>query len=458
MSESNGHTVPSNQAQRATLLTRHALRAFAQISRAAMAQRLGNMFDGVRRTHMILGYKDDLQYEDFKIRYIRQDISHRIVSAYPEATWSQPPELLESLEPHDKTAFETAWEALAKRLRIFAKLQQADKLAQLGQYSVLLIGLRHQPALDQPARPVRSPDDVLYLVPYSEEWAKIDRLEGNPGSEQFGKPSHYRINLGRASDARQAQLPVGTALVHASRVLHFADDQLDDEIYGIPRLEPIYDRLDDLLKVVGGGAEGFWQDAKRRLIFSMRDDGEVDPDDEQGLSDEIDEFIHELRSFVRVQGMDVTALNGAAQSPKEHFEVLIDLIAACTGLPKRILTGSERGQLASEKDEENWLQRISQRQQQKAEPEQLRPLVDWCITYKALPTPPTYVVKWANLFALSEPQQADVAQKVAAALNSYAPGAAATVVAPEVFVSTYLGLDASKALTTVRLEPDPDEL
>src|SRR5262245_2324164 len=182
MSENNGHTMTPEQAQRTTLLTRHALRAFTSISRAALAQRLGNMFDGVRRTHAILGYKDEITYEDLKIRYIRQDVAHRIVCAYPEATWSQPPEILESLEPHEQTPFEAAWVELAKRLRVFSRLERADRLAQIGQYSVLLMGLRNQPALDQPARPVRSPDDVLYLVPYSEEWAKIDRLAGNPWS------------------------------------------------------------------------------------------------------------------------------------------------------------------------------------------------------------------------------------------------------------------------------------
>ena len=79
-----------------------------------------------------------------------------------------------------ETPFELAWQSLVMRLGVYAKLVRTDVLANLGQYSVLLIGLRGQPDLAAPARPVRSPDDVLFLVPYSEEFAEIDGLRAGP--------------------------------------------------------------------------------------------------------------------------------------------------------------------------------------------------------------------------------------------------------------------------------------
>ena len=67
-------------------------------------------------------------------------------------------------------------------------------------------------------------------------------------------------------------LPRKVGFVHASRVLHVAEDCLDDDVYGIPRLKPVFDRLDDLLKVVGGSAEFFLRGASRLIGLEGRDD------------------------------------------------------------------------------------------------------------------------------------------------------------------------------------------
>lgn len=429
-------------------------------TRAALAARLGWAFSGDRKIHEILGYKTSLVYRDFKAKYSRQDLCNRIVKAYPEATWAQPPQVKEDDNDAAQTAFEAAWESLTQRLAVFERLRRADILANLGQYAVLVIGLRGQADLHNPARPVRSPEEILYLTPYSEEWATIERFEGNPASPTFGQPLLYRINFGRSSDRGRAVLPVGPGLVHASRVIHIAEDLLDDDVYGIPRLEPIYDRLDDVLKVVGGAGEGFWQDAKRRLVFALREGYQLKADDEAAFADEIEEFIHELRNFVRVEGVDVTPIQGQVASPEHHFTILLDVIAGATGIPKRILIGSERGELASSQDTETWLGRVTQRQQQFAEPRILRPLIDRLILFSALPQPAQpYTVVWENLFGLSEDQQATIAEKVASATQKFAQ-AEATGFNPlkrEVFITEYLGLPEDALADLLDLESDEEQ-
>ena len=50
----------------------------------------------------------------------------------------------------------------------------------------------------------------------------------------------------------------GEKKVHWSRIIHVTDGLLDDEFYGFPRLQRVWNKLDDLLKVVGGGSEAFW--------------------------------------------------------------------------------------------------------------------------------------------------------------------------------------------------------
>jgi hypothetical protein len=417
----------------------------ALLNRGALASRLGHLFGGDRKVHEVLGYKPMLEYRDFKARYLRQDLAHRIVTAYPDATWAQFPTIKEDDQEDILTPFEAAWEALAKQLNLHTMLKRVDVLANIGQYSILVIGLRGQSDLASPATPVRSPDDVLYVTPYSEEWATIERLEGNGESPMFGKPLLYRINFGRNTQTRgQASLPVGTAMVHASRVIHIAEDTLDDDIYGVPRLEPIYDRLDDLLKVVGGSAEMFWRDAKRRIALELREGYKLPPAEEDTLTDEVQEYMHDLKDFIRVEGVDVKNLSGVIADPEKHFAMLIDILSGVTGIPKRILTGSERGELSSVQDSASWLERVTQRQQQFAEPVMLRRLIDRLILLRALPTPAQpYSVDWGNLFALSEKDRAAVAQNYASAISQYAgQGMASLVVPPQEFREVYLGLPA----------------
>lgn len=446
--------------QTAGMSTPALLRVFsALINRLGLANRLGSSFGGRRKMHQILGYKPRLEYQDFKARYLRQDIAHRIVNAYPHATWAHPPQIEEADDGASQTPtpFEAAWKALATRLHVYATLGQTDILANLGQYAVILIGLGNQRDLRLPVSPVRSPDDILYLTSYSEEWAKIQQFDNDPDSPTFGKPLLYSINLGHSNgDRAQKTLNSQAGMVHASRIIHMAADSLlDDDIYGIPSLEPIFDRLDDLLKVVGGSAEMFWRDARRRIAYETREGFALQDIDEEEVGKQADEFAMDLTDWIRVEGVDVKALAGTVASPKEHYEVLLSLIAATKRIPKRILEGSERGSLASEQDEANWLQSVAQRQQHIAEPRYLRPLIDRLIALQALPMPSSpYTCEWEGLFSLSEVQQAQVTESNARALAAYAgPGMAETVVPKEEFRARYLGLPAVSPYATTSQEP-----
>jgi hypothetical protein len=426
-------------------------------SRMQLASRLGTLFDGRRNLHQLLGYKDVLVYRDFKARYLRQHIAHRIVRYFPEATWARPPSVDEDNQQEEDTPFEAAWKALDARLHVMAILQRTDMLANLGRYACLLIGLKGQPDLSQPIERVRTPDDVIYLAPYSEEFALVTELEKNTESPRFGQPLYYTFQFSRGSTlgAPGAAVPSPGGRVHASRVIHVAEDLLDDEVYGVPRLEPIYDLLDDLYKVQGGAAEMWWTDSKRRLVFALRDDAKMSKDDEKALTEEVEEFVHELRSFVRVSGIDVSALMGTIDSPKEHIDGIITFIATTLGIPRRKLEGTERGSLASSQDEAGALQQVQLRQVGFAERQMLRPLLDTLITINALPMPAQpYTVNWDNLLALSEEQQAAVAKDVATALSQYAgQGMAETVVPPEEFRSVYLGLKEVSDFAIPELEP-----
>ena len=243
-------------------------------------------------------------------------------------------------------------------------------------------------------------------------------------------------------------------------MLHVAEDCLDDDVYGIPRLKPVFDRLDDLLKVVGGSAEFFWRGASRLIGLEGLKDYALQPGDEEAFKKGIEEFQYRLKDYIRVEGATIKELSGTAASPRDHFDVLIDLIAGTTGIPKRILTGSERGELASTQDQEAWLQRISRRQSTFAEQSMLRPLIDRLLMLRALPElAQPYTVVWENLFALSAEKQALVAKDVATALSQYAgQGMAEGIVPSEEFREVYLGLSPESDYVIPDVAPTDEEL
>lgn len=409
-----------------------ALHVYTEMLRRANLTGAGITFSGDRDLYATLGYKRDLDYDDYFDRYQRGGIAARIINAFPSSTWRSPPEVRDIGKPDEEqeSPFETKWKALAKRLNLWQVFPRVDRLASLGQYAVLVIGLRNQTNWESEIGKVRSADDVLYIKSYSEQHTVISELVSDQFSPLFGLPKIYSIDFSRGgnTDLTSSKRPslkgsglLNEARIHASRIIHIAEDGLEDDIIGTPRLRTIWNYLDDLEKIMGGSAEMFWQDAKRRLVMAMQPDADMSTEEEDKLSDEVDEFVHEMKNFIRVRGIDVKELRGMIPDPSANVDKLLDLIAGAKGMPKRMLVGSERGELASSQDENNWAQRIMERRQQYAEPSILRAVIDKLILINALPQPKDgYEVEWEDLLAQSPLDKAKEALTWTQSLKEYA--------------------------------------
>ncbi len=98
--------------------------------------------------------------------------------------------------------------------------------------------------------------------------------------------------------------------------------------------------------------------------------------------------------------------------------MLMGLLSGATGIPRRILLGSEAGQLASEQDRANWAERIEERRTSFAEPVILLPFIRKMQDAEVLPQTDDIEIEWPNAFHMSplEENQA-MAQKARAAVN-----------------------------------------
>jgi len=402
--------------------------------RAGIAQRLGKSFGDDRDIYTALGYTKQPTYGDYVAKYKRQDVAKAAVDKPVSASWSEQPHITESAEK--ETEFEKAWLSLVKGNWIFHYLSRVDRLASIGSYAVLLMGFDDGNLL---AREVSSAKKLLYLMPYAQDNAKISTYENDPKNERYGLPKEYTINM---KSTGGTQTGASSKKVHWSRIVHVAEDLLEDNVEGMPRLQSVFNRLQDLDLIAGGSAEMFWRGAFPGLAFMAKEGHSLQGQDLIDLKAELEEYMHDLKRYMRLRGIDIKELKPQVADPSSHIAVQIDLIACALNIPKRILLGSERGELASSQDERAWLKTIDGRRQDYCEPVILRPFVDRLISVGILTEPKDgYDVVWPDLLVVSDKDIAEIGAARSKALKDYVDAIGAQdILPPDIFLRKMLGL------------------
>lgn len=378
------------------------------LSRFRFAGQAGITFGGKRDIYKVLGYKRNLFPADYRERYERDGVAARIVDAYPNDTWRGGADLVEDEDPETLTEFEESWSEMAERLKVWSIFERADILAGLGRYAVIVIVAPGEP--DTPLPKNLTPEDIKKLQPYSEEDAVIATYDEDPKSERFGYPIFYTVQ--RVSNTQTKN----GVRVHYSRVIHIADGLLDDNIFSIPRLKKPWNRLDDLEKVQGGGSEAFWIRANQGTQFNLDKDFKwpASPTErataQQQMRDDIEEFVHGISRVIRTKGMNVETLGSDVADFSKPADSLYTTLSAITGIPKRILMGSERGELASTTDKTTWDQRVADRRLKYAGPYVIKEFVQRLVDHGALPEV-EYEIKWLESQDLDDNARADLANK-----------------------------------------------
>jgi hypothetical protein len=380
----------------------------------------GTMFGGRRDLYAVYGWNPQPTHQNYMHKYRKQDIARRIINQPVRATWSDPPKLTA-----DNAEFETDWAELLTEIPVFAQLQKLDKLCGLGAFAVMVIGLDDGRPLNTPLAPAgqngtRRKRKVTYLQPYAEGSVNILTWDTNPSSPRYGLPEMYEIDPRGESSFSKVRDTTTSGVsgpdkfnVHWHRVLHIADDALESSVFGASRLEAVYNVLDDIMKVAGGSAETFWLIANRGLHVNIDKEMEISPEDTEQLASEIDEYEHNIRRVIRTRGVDINALGSDVADPRGVFDVQLSLLASATGIPKRVLAGSEAGQLASQQDRANWAVVCAERIAEFAEPVVFLPFIKHLIMASVLPMPVNMRVLWPDAFKMSPLERAQTSAQMA---------------------------------------------
>lgn len=443
-------------------------------SRVAWLQKL---LDPRRNIDQECGHPCDIDVEDYRRAFKRGDIATRVVTIFPEESWKESPIIVED-DKGDETAFEKAWDDLQKKHNIYSTLTRADVLSGIGRFGVILLGLDDGLTMDQPIVGINedgttvegaTPTErkLLYLRPFDESLILVVMLQQDPLNPRYGLPLFYDLKftdtiLGQDASTKRLR-------VHWSRVIHVADNRMSSDVFGLPRLERVFNRYLDLMKVAGGSGEMFWKGGFPGLSLEAITDAEgqaaeIDP---VATKAQIEDYMNGLQRYIATVGLTVKSLTPQVADPRPHVDIQVRLIAMSLGIPWRIFMGSEAAQLASEQDSGAWNARIKRRREDYLGPLLIRVFIDRLIACGVLPTPlkdGTYVVEWPDLNTPSDKDKAAVTAQRTQALTQYVSTGADALMPPFHFFTLVMGMtddeanaviDAAGTQMVSQLKPPP---
>ncbi len=397
--------------QKRLLAAQHETRATTS-GRFNFLRQAGLQFKGIRDIYTSAGYiaEGAESFDNYWSLYERDPVAGRIVDMPPKTTWRTPPDVVEGEGADEQeTDFEKAWLAMTVRLKLWRHFERVDRLSRVGRYAVLLLGVREADdmALRRPMEKMLGPEDLLYLQAYAEKYAEIKTWESDPTSPRFGLPASYEIHLSSGVSGfkgKGKKVPV-----HHSRIIHVAEDPLVDDVFGRPALKRALNVLADLLKVTASTGEAYWQLASRVLQGKIDPTAEMKDGAVEKMGEDLEAIVHDLRRQFIGQGVELGWLGGEVPKPSEAIEMYKSMTGVASGIPARILFGSEQGQLASSQDERSYFGMVNERQEQHAEPNILRAFIDRLIEFGLLPEAGKegYTVIWPPLFELSDKDVAE---------------------------------------------------
>lgn len=426
-------TIVNRMAGNATLLRREVLQ---------------NILGETRDLNFECHYPDVLGISHYKAMWDREGLGTRVVSAYPEESWAMPPEIFEQ-EKADDTEFEKALKVLINGRNLFSFMERADTLSGIGQYGILLIGINDGLSLDKPVEGIDENTgevtggqkrELLYLRPFDEGFLKIDLLEKDVTSPRFGFPKLYDVNFVEGSTTTSQ-----SRKVHWSRVVHIADNRTNSEVFGIPRMRPVFNRLLDLRKLLAGSAEMFWKGAFPGYAFEINPDMADVEMDVDSIKKEFRDYSDGLQRYLAIEGVSVKSLEPQVADPSNQFMTQIKAIALSLGIPYRVLLGTEEAKLAGAQDTTRWNGRLAHRQNYYLTPLVIRPVIDRFIAFGILPEPKEYKVVWPDLNSPSDEDVAKVAKDTTDAFAKYVGGGVDQLIPPIEYLMTVFGMSQEEA-------------
>lgn len=385
----------------------------AEIVTNAMMARMNKLFDdfgvsddGARDLNKVYGYTVNPTFDQYFSMFKRSGIANRICSAVPRACWRDG--LIIQGDNEEEILVDELKEL--RRNGMFNKLERADVLNRIGSYSVLFIGVPDDMKADQPLG-AANPDQLndVYFTPYKERDININKWVTDPADPRYGLPESYELTPNTDNVSDKETSPKNSIVAHWSRVVHMAEGALSDDVYGMSYLSPVYNRILDLNKTIGGGAEAYFRNAVGKFALEVEKEfkGVLDQAAKDALRTEVQNFTNGMQNYMRLNGMKANSLSSPHQDPEPTVDTILKEISAYTGLPVRILTGEGGGQYAGSEDKQAFNSIVSDRQGQICTP-WLNRVLEILDEAGLIELGENYSIKWPLDESTSEKEKSEV--------------------------------------------------
>lgn len=241
-----------------------------------------------------------------------------------------------------------------------------------------------------PERKDGEPLHLIFLRAFDESLVQIVQYEASITNPRFGQPVMYLVTLNDPLEQHSGVgLPLATVRVHWSRIIHVADNLGSSEIFGVPRMRPVFNRLLDVAKLYGGCAEMYWRGAFPGLSIESHPQlgGDVIVD-ETAMRDMMDNYFNKVDRAIALKGFTAKSLAPQVVDPTPQINAELNAICIQLAIPLRIFMGSEQGKLAADQDSTTWnTKRVPERRKGYVTQRIIIPFVDRLIMIGVLPKP-----------------------------------------------------------------------
>lgn len=302
---------------------------------------------GAHPAEYIFGYPPIINFSHYKYIYDKTPVAAAVIDHYLQA-WAPPPIVVDADE-NGKFAQEFAkW---AAETMLWTELRKADKLALLGNYSVLL--LRTSGELSIP----------------------MGAVAGSiTGVEAFAMDEFSVRQTTNKREIEGYDISPGEMKVHLSRTIHIAHNCLVGKVWGKPALLPVFNLAYDYMKASGAAAHNLWSSAlATRMINLPQSPTAEQAEDIAKKFSRLQDGIDRVGVF---QGIESFKSEQQREIAGHYMEVLFKCVGMATGIPYKILIGTQEAKIAGQADEAAWERKLNSRRKEQCEANIIRPLIN----------------------------------------------------------------------------------
>lgn len=323
------------------------------------------------------GFPEEVTFDHAYSMWRRNALARAAISKTIGKVWVEFPWLLEHERDgsqgagrNEETSLERAIRQRFQELRVWQQLAEADERSMVGAYSAVILRVADGKKFEEPLERVSGGlDALLEVIPAWEGQLKVVKWNEDETSPEYGQPIlwEYDENLVTNNDTNVKKRKV---TIHNSRISVWSKD---GTLNGFSALEPGYNDLVTIEKIVGAGGEGFWKNAKSAPVLSTQEGADLTKmaklmgielkDLLDAMNKQVEDYQKGFDKVLMLQGMTADTMTVNLPQPEQFFQIALQCFAASFNIPLKILVGTQTGERASTEDAREWAIACNSRRQ-----------------------------------------------------------------------------------------------